>query len=239
MYCETPEQARVFGKYLHSIGRRWSNTESYIETNYEYEYNEEPLAKEEGAPNCFNYNKGTWGNKAYYGEDEEYDDFERLVFTDFDWTDFGYGKTSNLLEVEFTRIRNVVVMEVINQPAYIRGKGELHFHDGITLFASSSPELEGESIWLRGTNDKFDNEAAVMAFETEEQAIERLVKYEACIESYGEALKEHESRKSNKLAIKQEFSDVVKRFRDLAKENDIDLEELYECLGLCRVKEGE
>ena len=59
MHCKTEEEAEIFCKYLHSIGRTWSSGYSYLSENYWYIYKE---------LTCYNFNYGTYGDKPYYEE---------------------------------------------------------------------------------------------------------------------------------------------------------------------------
>ena len=72
MHCKTEEEAEIFCKYLHRIGRTWSSGYFYLSENYWYIYKE---------LTCYNFNHGTYGDKPYY-EEEEYTILEMEDFID-------------------------------------------------------------------------------------------------------------------------------------------------------------
>lgn len=57
MHCKTKEEAEIFCKYLHSIGRTWSTGDAYLLENYWDRYEE---------ATCYSFNTGTYCNKTYY-----------------------------------------------------------------------------------------------------------------------------------------------------------------------------
>lgn len=59
MHCKTEEEAEIFCKYLHSIGYKWANGDSYLSKNYWNDYKEST---------CYDFNKGQIGNKEYFEE---------------------------------------------------------------------------------------------------------------------------------------------------------------------------
>ena len=72
MHCKTEEEAEIFCKYLHSIGRTWNNGDSYLSKSYWDSYKEST---------CYNFNNGTYGVKQYC-EEEGYIILEMEDFMD-------------------------------------------------------------------------------------------------------------------------------------------------------------
>ena len=60
MHCKTEEEAKIFSKYLHSIGRRWANGDSYEDKNYNRIY------VFYDTKTCYDFNAGYYGSKSYY-----------------------------------------------------------------------------------------------------------------------------------------------------------------------------
>lgn len=74
MHCKTEEEAKIFLRYLDSVGRKWVDGHSYISmTNWDAY----------GPDTCYDFYKGTYCNKTYfltcYG-------YTILEFSDFEWT---------------------------------------------------------------------------------------------------------------------------------------------------------
>ena len=72
MHCKTKEEAEIFCKYLHNIGRTWSDGYFYLSESYWYTHKE---------LTCYNFNYGTYGGKPYY-EEEGYTILEMEDFMD-------------------------------------------------------------------------------------------------------------------------------------------------------------
>ena len=72
MHCKTEDEAKVFCKYLDSIGRKWRDGTSYSRgTNWdEYKYQ-----------TYYNFNAGLFGNRSFY----EHCGYTILEFSDFEW----------------------------------------------------------------------------------------------------------------------------------------------------------
>lgn len=73
MHCKTEEEAKIFCRYLDSVGRRWSSGHSYIlMTNWD----------DYGPNTCYSFNSGTYCDKIYYLTRNYY---TILEFSDFEW----------------------------------------------------------------------------------------------------------------------------------------------------------
>ena len=73
MHCKTEEEAKIFCRYLNSVGRRWGSGHSYISmTNWD----------DYGPNTCYSFNSGTYCDKIYYLTHNCYTIPE---FSDFEW----------------------------------------------------------------------------------------------------------------------------------------------------------
>lgn len=63
MHCKTEEEAEIFCKYLHSIGRTWNTGASYFSESY-WDRHKESM--------CYSFNDGTYCNKQYFEEARGY-----------------------------------------------------------------------------------------------------------------------------------------------------------------------
>lgn len=74
MHCKTKEEAKIFCRYLDSVGRRWADGTSYMSmTNWNY-----------GPDTCYTFNSGTYCKKTYFLTRNYY---TILEFSDFEWDD--------------------------------------------------------------------------------------------------------------------------------------------------------
>lgn len=72
MHCKTKEEAKIFCRYLDSVGRRWADGTSYMSmTNWNY-----------GPDTCYTFNNGTYCKKTYFLTRNYY---TILEFSDFEW----------------------------------------------------------------------------------------------------------------------------------------------------------
>lgn len=72
MHCKTEEEAKIFCRYLDSVGRKWSSEDSYLSMTNWYSY---------GPDTCYSFNNGTYCEKTYFLT-LDYTIFE---FGDFEW----------------------------------------------------------------------------------------------------------------------------------------------------------
>lgn len=73
MHCKTEEEAKIFCRYLDSVGRRWGSGYSYISmTNWD----------DYGPNTCYSFNSGTYCDKIYY---LTHNCYTILEFSDFEW----------------------------------------------------------------------------------------------------------------------------------------------------------
>ena len=74
MHCRTLEEARTFLRYLHSVGRKWIQGNSYLDLD-NFDRN--------GSNTAYYFNQGQFGS-ASWGKDHGY---TVLEFLDFIWDD--------------------------------------------------------------------------------------------------------------------------------------------------------
>lgn len=73
MHCKTEEEAKIFCRYLDSVGRRWADGTSYMSmTNWD----------DYGPDTCYTFNNGTYCKKTYFLTRNYY---TILEFSDFEW----------------------------------------------------------------------------------------------------------------------------------------------------------
>lgn len=73
MHCKTEEEAKIFLRYLDSVGRKWVNGTSYMSmTNWNVH----------GHDTCYDFNGGTYCDKTYFLTCNYY---TILEFSDFKW----------------------------------------------------------------------------------------------------------------------------------------------------------
>lgn len=96
-----------------------------------------------------------------------------------------------MLKVKFTRIKNVVLMEVLEQSGIQRGHGHLYSATGFKLALQSvaSPELQKYNIFICGRNRNDDNKIAAISLKHEEEARDYIRKAICLIDSFNATLK--------------------------------------------------
>ena len=96
-----------------------------------------------------------------------------------------------MLKVKFTRIKNVVLMEVLEQSGIQRGYGYLYSATGfkLTLQSVTSPELQKHNIFICGSNRDNDNKIAAISLNHEEEARDYIRKAICLIDSFNATLK--------------------------------------------------
>lgn len=73
MHCKTEEEAKIFCRYLDSVGRRWVNGTSYMSRTNWSVYSPDT---------CYDFNGGTYCDKRYFLARSYY---TILEFSDFEW----------------------------------------------------------------------------------------------------------------------------------------------------------
>ena len=96
-----------------------------------------------------------------------------------------------MLKVKFTRIKNVVLMEVLEQSGIQRGHGHLYSAKGfeLTLQSDASPELRRRNIFICGRNKDDDNKIAAISLNHEEEARDYISKAICLIGSFNATFK--------------------------------------------------
>lgn len=74
MHCKTEEEAKIFCRYLDSVGKKWASGDSYVSaTNWDVY----------GPDTCYNFNNDSYYQRLYFLAH----DYTILEFSDFDWYD--------------------------------------------------------------------------------------------------------------------------------------------------------
>ena len=73
MRCDSEGKAKVFSRYMDSIGLKWSSGRSYFNYNFWTDEKEET---------CYSFNDGEYASATYYNAKL----YTILEFDDFDWT---------------------------------------------------------------------------------------------------------------------------------------------------------
>lgn len=72
MHCKTEDEAKVFCKYLHDIGKRWNNGDSFLDKTYFFDHQENT---------CYAFGINKYSNlSTLLGQD-----YTILEFSDFIW----------------------------------------------------------------------------------------------------------------------------------------------------------
>lgn len=96
-----------------------------------------------------------------------------------------------MLKVKFWRIENVVLMKILEQGDEIDRTCDAFYSDGnIRLISRRVPALCSDAIFVRGGNDRCDNNVSTKAFDTVEDAKTALSKYIHAISEYNRSLTE-------------------------------------------------
>lgn len=138
MRCRTEEEARDFCNYLHSIGRKWSTGESYLERTHYYTY---------GCNTAYNFNQGSYCDVNYF-----------QYYTVLEWSDFMSKKftKANLKTGDIIQRRNGQT-EIINGELKMciiqHGWNDL---DDVRLDLTSKLNKEWDVVAVRRPKEKFD-----------------------------------------------------------------------------------
>lgn len=83
IHCDTEEKAKVFCKYLDSVGKVWNDGVIYTDRSFFNKYDSDTV---------YNFNMGLFGYFEYYVDQ----DYTILEFDDFDWSGWEEEKKSEL-----------------------------------------------------------------------------------------------------------------------------------------------
>lgn len=91
-----------------------------------------------------------------------------------------------MLAVKFTRIRNVVVAEILEQGEEIkRGKFSFKDADGEhELLSRTYPSIQDPKLYLRGVSTRFDGCATAYIYESAEEAKKAVKAFTGLIKQY-------------------------------------------------------
>lgn len=100
------------------------------------------------------------------------------------------------LKVKFIRYKNVILMEILNQPEDVRGAGVVYKNEEFIIYSLSTPaiahrddfESEEHRLWIKGINDNENNDIVVQDFTAEEDALDYINKAKRAIREYNNTL---------------------------------------------------
>ena len=117
------------------------------------------------------------------------------------------------LKLKIYNIKNVVLMEVLQQDESLRGKGKIcEASNGFEIKSNCCPSLFIKEIYIKGENEELDNILCCREFKTAKQAEEYVQKAKAAIEEYNASTREVLNN-----AEKEYLRAVIKPFRDKVK----------------------
>lgn len=89
-----------------------------------------------------------------------------------------------MLKVKFTRIKNVVVAEILEQGNEIK-RGEFRISDGTYFICSlAEPHLNDYTLYIRGNYPQFDEFVCAYSYDTIIEAKEAIAAFKALIEKH-------------------------------------------------------
>lgn len=89
-----------------------------------------------------------------------------------------------MLKVKFTRIKNVLVAEILEQPSGVERSRFIEVKGDYSLASEREPGLDDTSLWVRGYDKSKDNMAVSYTYDTVEEAKEALEGFTCLIKSY-------------------------------------------------------
>lgn len=89
-----------------------------------------------------------------------------------------------MLKVKFTRIKNVLVAEILEQPSGVERSRFVKIKNDYILASERAPWLDGKSLWIRGYDKSSDNIAVSYTYDTEKKAKEAMEGFTCLIKSY-------------------------------------------------------
>ena len=102
-----------------------------------------------------------------------------------------------MLKVKFTRIKNVVLMEVLEQSGIQRGRGVLYStkDSALKLQSITFPELRDFDIFIGGREKDKDNKIASICLSDEEKAKTYVTEATSLVEQFNNSLKSPKRKK--------------------------------------------
>ena len=95
-----------------------------------------------------------------------------------------------MLKLKFWRMRNVIIMEVIEQDDSIkRGYFKYNASNGVRIESWMHPNISTNEIQVRGEQKLMDFNLASFQYDSAEEAKEQLSKFQYAIQEYNSILK--------------------------------------------------
>lgn len=172
MHCKTETEAKDFCNYLHNIGRRWYDGESYAERTMYDKYQENT---------AYNFNAGGFGRVAFYRD---------MDYTILEWEDFMDKKfTKADLKTGDIILRRDGDVEILIKEfdVLIRNDGEYNELRGIKEDLTSFRSIDRDVIAVRRPTDAchcvfsaFDYNRGTLVYERKEPEAEEMTLAEVC-----------------------------------------------------------
>lgn len=94
------------------------------------------------------------------------------------------------LKVKLFQIKNIVLMEVLEQDSRTRGEGKLFISGELSLESLTSPELRKKIVLIRGTNTSRDTLMCSISFTEIEEAEKYVRDVKKLVKEYNQSLGE-------------------------------------------------
>lgn len=95
-----------------------------------------------------------------------------------------------MLKVKFRRIKNVVLMEVLEQNISSEDEFLYCSSEGLNIYSRRGPELKNDTIFIRGSLIAYNNSVASIEFKSAKQAKTYYQKCIRTIQEFNEFLKD-------------------------------------------------
>lgn len=99
------------------------------------------------------------------------------------------------LKIKLFQIKNIVLMEVLEQDSRTRGEGKLFISGELSLESLASPELREKAVLIRGTNTKRDTLMYSISFTEIEKADKYIRDVKKLVKEYNLSLGENDFEK--------------------------------------------
>lgn len=92
------------------------------------------------------------------------------------------------LKLQLWQVKNLVLMEVLEQDESLRGRGLIFEYGGLELVSTFCPCLEDEGIFIRGNDFEHDNRIAINQFDTIVRAKKYIERAVTLVHEYNKSL---------------------------------------------------
>lgn len=114
-----------------------------------------------------------------------------------------------MLKVRLIRVQNVVLMKILEQTDIERGCGDVFEYEDMEIYSAAVPQLTGNAIYIRGSEDSYDSSLASIDRGTVAEAAEYLAKVKHAIEAYNANCTGEKEHKQKFKEHKQNFDEDI------------------------------